>query len=395
VPPTTPQPFRPTLPVGRPQERSLGFDAYGDAAVYAEERARLFHPAVGPLFVGHRALLDGPGHAAAEADDRVLLTCDEDGTVRALANVCTHAMRPLVAARERVRQSCVTCPYHLWSFRRDGSLIGGPAIALDEAQRDRLALTAFPLQQWRGSLFCGEGAADPAFRADLGRVEAAFEALGRADWLDFGDWCLVHTEDEAYDGDWKSFMEVYGDCYHVPPFHAGLASFADCDTLDWTFGETFHLQALRLNAERGGRSTAYAAWCDGLDRYHELRGETVPELAVVWAAFYPNVMIEYYNGLRVISVLVPSGPDRYVNRVRYFVPPDMERLVPGLPATVLAAYGETAVQDRALNESRHAGLAMAAELGLDAATYLPNLSGPQPELGTVHFHTWWRHRMGR
>jgi phenylpropionate dioxygenase-like ring-hydroxylating dioxygenase large terminal subunit len=304
-------------------------------------------------------------------------------------------MRPLVDARLRVRQSCVTCPYHLWSFRRDGSLIGGPAIALDGAQRERLALTTFPLQQWRGSLFCGEVATGAAFQEELARFEAAFEALGRTDWLDFDDWDLVHSEDEVYDGDWKSFMEVYGDCYHVPPFHAGLASFADCDTLAWTFGESFHLQALRLNDERGGRSAAYAAWCDGLDRYHALRDEAVPELAVVWSAFYPNVMIEFYNGLRVISVLVPLGPARYVNRVRYFVPPDMERLVPGLPATVLAAYAETAVQDRALNESRHAGLAMAAELGLDAATYLPNLSGPQPELGTVHFHTWWRRRMGR
>ncbi len=384
---------RPDLPVGRPQARSLGFEAYSHPEVYAAERTRLFHPAEGPLFVSHRSLLDGAGHAAGEADDRVLLTSEDGRVVRAFANVCTHAMRPLVRSRERLTQACVTCPYHLWSFRRDGSFIGGPGMVLDPDQRAALALREFPLVEWRGSFFAGAAAAGEAFQRDLALVDEAFVALGRADWLDFADWQLVAAEEEVYPGDWKSFMEVYGDCYHVPPFHDGLASFADCDTLQWTFGESVHLQALRLSAEQGRRSANYTAWCDGLRRYYELRGEPEPELAVVWSAFYPNLMIEYYNGLRVISVLVPQGPDSYLNRVRYYVPADMEELVPGLPAAIIAAYGETEVQDKVLNESRHQGLVMAAELGLDASTYLPNLSGPQPELGTVHFHTWWRRRM--
>jgi len=385
----------PTVSAARPDAYSLGFDAYSAPDVYAAERARLFHPATGPLFVGHRSLLDGPGHAAAEADDRILLTCDGTDALRAFANVCPHAMRPLVTSRTRQTHSCVTCPYHLWSFRRDGTFIGGPGMVLDTDQRESLALVEYPLVDWRGNLFVGSEASGATFRRDLELVEEAFAAIGRTDWLDFSDWTLVAEEDEPYRGDWKSFMEVYGDCYHVPPFHSGLASFADCDTLEWTFGDAMHLQTLQLSMERGRRSAAYGNWCDGLERYYERRGEPDPQLAVVWSAFYPNVMIEYYNGLRVLSVLMPQGPDRYVNRVRYFVPGDMEALVPGLPAVILAAYGETAVQDKALNESRHDGLAMAAELGLEAATYVPNLSGPQPELGTVHFHNWWRTRMGR
>lgn len=383
---------RPAAPV-RPTASPLGLDCYADPDLYALERARLFHPAHGPFFVGHESLLGGPGHAAAEADERVLLTRTEDGTIRAFANLCTHAMRPLVREREQVAQSCVTCPYHQWSFRRDGSFIGARSMPTAPGERSALALPEYPVHRWRGSIFCGADTASLA--ADLEVVEDAFAGLGCSDWLEFSDWTLVASEDEAYAGDWKSFVEVYGDCYHVPPFHPGLASFADCDTLRWVFGAGMHLQVLDLSPAQGAKSPYYAAWVDGLRRYTALKGEPEPSLAVVWSAFYPNLMIEYYNGLRVVSVIVPTGPDSYRNRVRYYVPPDMEALVPGLPAAILEAYGETAEQDRGLNESRHEGLLMAAELGLRQPAYVPNLTGPAPELGTVHFHSWWRTAMAR
>jgi phenylpropionate dioxygenase-like ring-hydroxylating dioxygenase large terminal subunit len=383
------------VPDGRPQHHSLELGHYGDPAVYADERARLFHPAVGPLYVGHQSLLGGPGHAAADSDDRLLLTRSEDGTVRAFANLCTHSLRPLIAVRERVAQTCVTCPYHQWSFRRDGSLIGGRDIDLTAEQRDELALVPYPVQAWQGSYFAGAAARGEDFRRDLELIEATFAAIGRSDWLDFSDWALVGTETDVYPGDWKAFMDVYGDCYHVPPYHPGLAAFADCDTLEWTFGDNVHLQVLDLSAEQGRRSEFYTRWFDGLRTYYQRRGEAMPPQSVIWSAFYPNLMIEYYNGLRVLSVLNPLGPHGYENRVRYYVPPDMERLVPGLPAAILEAYEETAAQDRVLNESRHKGVVMAAELGIELPTYHPNLSGPAPELGTVHFHRWWRSRMDR
>lgn len=374
---------------------SLGVEVYGNADVYAEELERLFHPGRGAVFVSHEALLPAGGHVAAEADDRVMLTRSDDGEVRAFANLCTHALRPLVTSRDASKQACVTCPYHQWSFRRDGSLIGGRDIAFSDAERKRLALDAFPLRTWHGAHFCGEAAQAAPFSRDLEIVERSFVERGVGNWLDFGDWTLTATEDEAYSGDWKTFMEVYGDCYHVPPYHSGLASFADCATLEWVFGDSVHVQFLDLAPEAGGRSPDYAAWAAGLGAYYEAKGEPAPTMAVAWTAFYPNVMIEYYNGLRVISALVPTGPDSYRNRVRYFVPADMESVAPGLAKTMLAAYDETAVQDRLLNESRHEGIVMARELGLQRAPYHPNLCGPAPELGTVHFHRWWRSQLGR
>ncbi|MPY95013.1 MAG: Rieske 2Fe-2S domain-containing protein [Acidimicrobiia bacterium] len=411
VPPPTPSPPRPGLnymPLEMhtsPQVPSttqiaatvpLGLDDYGDPVTYAEERRRLFSPARGPLYVGHDALLPtGRAHVRADGDDRVLLTRTACGELRAFANVCSHALRPIVTDDTVLTGSCVTCPFHHWSFQLDGELIGGRSMSFTEDERARLGLRPFPTTSWRGAHFSGDAAIGPSFRDDLDRVEDAFAAHGVADWLDFSDWVVVAEEDEAYRGDWKTFLEVYGDCYHVPPYHAGLASFADCASLEWVFGEAMHLQFVHLSRQAGRRSAAYAAWVEGLGDYHAARGERGSELAVVWSAFYPNVMLEFYNGLRVISVVIPTGPESYVNRVHYLVPRDMEELVPGLVQVILDAYGETAVQDRVLNESRYDGVVVARELDLGIEPYHPNLTGPAPELGTLHFHRWWRAEMGR
>ena len=297
-----------------------------------------------------------------------------------------------------VGRSWVTCPYHDWSFRRDGSLIGGPGIDFGAGDtgstaRDRLALPDYQVLSWHGFHF----AVDPARAAhhvhDLGRLDDDFADRGIGSWLHLDDWVVVASHDDEYRGDWKMFLEVFGDCYHVPPYHPGLASFVDCDTIEWTFGDHYHAQFLQRSSARGNRSPNYRRWADGLDHYHAARHEPTPATAVAWAAVYPNLMIEAYSGLRVISVVIPIGPHRYVNRVHYCVPADMEDLAPGLPQIIRDAYDETVVEDRALVESRFDGMQAAASLGLGLARYHPNLSGRAPEAGVAHFHGWWRRRL--
>ncbi len=162
---------------------------------------------------------------------------------------------------------------------------------------------------------------------------------------------------------------MFGDWYHVPPFHPGLASFVDCNTLEWTFGENFHAQFPMLSKLRGRR----------------VRGEELSPYAVAWVALYPNVMIEAYNGLRVVSVVIPTAPDAYINRIHNFVPTDMEEAVPGLIDQIRAAYDETVDKDRLLVESRWDGLRTVGELAPRLDRYVPNLAGVAPEAGVSHF----------
>jgi choline monooxygenase len=229
----------------------------------------------------------------------------------------------------------------------------------------------------------------------LSRLDDAYAERGIGSWLDLDGWTLAATCDDAYEGDWKLFMEVYGDCYHVPPYHPGLASFVDCGTVEWELGADHHVQFLARSALRGRRSKRYARWSDGIDAYHLARGERPPTMGVAWMALYPNLMFEAYAGLRVLSVIVPVSADRYVNRVHYFVPSDADAVVPGLVDDMRAAYDETVDEDRALVESRRAGLRTAASLGLAIDRYRAVMVGAAPEAGVAHFHDWYRARMGR
>jgi choline monooxygenase len=378
---------------------SLPASAYDDQRTFAIESQRLFAPGSGLIYLGHDLSLPAVGHRRSDADPRIVLTRDQDGVVRALANVCTHACRPLLVDDAPVHRPRLRCPFHDWTFRSDGTLIGGANFdfgdsAACSATKDRLALTSYEVLSWHGFHFAVDPEQRTRYSEDLAGIDTDFEARGIADWLDFRDWIPLRQRDDRYRGDWKLFLEVFGDCYHVPPYHPGLASFVDCSSIEWTFGESFHVQFLELSARRGDRSTKYAEWADGLDRYYERRGDPPPALAVAWVALYPNLMLEAYNGLRVISILVPDGFGKYVNRVHYFVPADMDRLVPGLSASIIEAYDETVEEDKNLVDSRRDGMLTAASLGLEFDRYSANLEGAALEAGVPHFQQWWSRRCG-
>ncbi len=376
----------------------LPVSTFGEPEWYAREQRNVLRPGGGLLYVGHDMLLPAKGYRRADGDSRVLLTRDEDGAVRAVANLCTHSLRPITSDDEMHDRSCITCPFHQWSFRKDGSLIGGRDIEFGrgpdaDALKARLSLPRFEVVSWHGFHFAVDPARRAEYETDLERIDADFAARGLSEHLDFDGWSVYATDDAAYRADWKTFLEVFGDCYHVPPYHEGLASFTDCGTLDWSFGPNFHAQFLDMHEDRGGGSPMYTAWYDGLERYHAARGETMTDFAVAWIGLYPNIMIELYQGLRVLSIVIPTGPDTHVNRAHYCVPTDMEMLVPGLPAAMKTAFDETGAEDAVLVESRYEGIRTARDLSLDVVPYHTNLTGLAPEAGTAHFYDWYRREM--
>lgn len=366
--------------------------AYDDTRVFAAERDRLFRPGTGLLYVGHDMLLPSVGHRRADGDPRLVLSRTDTG-VRALANVCTHACRPILTDDEAVPRRRLSCAFHGWSFEPDGRLAGARGATLADDERDRLALADYPMLSWRGFHFVVDPLLAGSYAAELAHIDDAFAERGIGDWLDLDGWTLLASTDDTYEGDWKLFLEVYGDCYHVPPYHPGLASFVDCESITWDLGPDHHVQFLHRSPLRGRRSERYARWADGLDAYHRARAEPTPPMGVAWMALYPNLMVEAYAGLRVVSVVVPVSEHSYVNRVHYLVPDDVDECVPGLAEVMRAAYDETVEEDRALVDSRRDGLRTAASLGLPMDRYRPVLAGTAPETGVAHFHDWYRARM--
>jgi choline monooxygenase len=105
---------------------------------------------------------------------------------------------------------------------------------------------------------------------------------------------------------WKTFIEVYLEDYHVGPFHPGLGSFVTCDDLRWEFGPEHSVQTVGVNdALRKAGSPAYQRW-------HEAGAEVPRRPAAgkhgaIWLTYYPTVMVEWYPHVLVVSTLFPRA----------------------------------------------------------------------------------------
>jgi phenylpropionate dioxygenase-like ring-hydroxylating dioxygenase large terminal subunit len=85
--------------------------------------------------------------------ESVVVIRGDDGQVRAFSNVCRHRGSRIVDG-EGGCAKVLTCPYHAWSYSRDGRLVGVPHRSeYPGLQTERLGLFPVALETWRGFLF--------------------------------------------------------------------------------------------------------------------------------------------------------------------------------------------------------------------------------------------------
>ncbi len=98
---------------------------YNDEEIFRLERERLFSRAW--VFVAHESEIPQPGDYVVRRvlEDSFIVARDEDGEVRALFNMCLHRGMQVCRA-EMGNASHFRCPYHGWSYRNDGRLVGLP-----------------------------------------------------------------------------------------------------------------------------------------------------------------------------------------------------------------------------------------------------------------------------
>jgi choline monooxygenase len=350
----------------------LAATSYFDEGVFAAERALIFDPA--PRYAGHELWVGEPGdyHTLGhEGEGRALVR--DAGGVRLLSNVCRHRQALMLHGRGNTREHIV-CPIHRWTYDLDGRLAGAPHFDTDPC----LQLNSWPLHAWKGLLF-----------EDRGRdVRDALAQLGTMPQFDFGGHVLDRIEMHECHYNWKTFIEVYLEDYHVSPFHPGLGGFVSCDNLRWQFGEHASLQTVGVQhgLSRPG-SSAYRRWQEALLAY---RDGTMPEHGALWLTLYPNIMVEWYPHVLVVSTLHPRGPQRTLNMVEFYYPEDIVAFERELVCAQQAAYLETCAEDDEIALRMDAGRKVLAERGDDE--YGPYQS--PMEDGMRHFHQWYRRQLG-
>ena len=347
----------------------LPVEWYFDPHIHAIEKRLLFDN--GPGYVGHELMVPNAGdyHALAWLDNAQALVRNAND-VGLISNICRH--RQAIILKDRGNTQNIICPLHRWTYGLDGKLLGAPHFKDNPC----LDLARTPLTNWNGLLFAG--------RRDIARD---LEKLGVMKNLDFSGYMLDRVEIDEYACNWKTFIEVYLEDYHVEPFHPGLGNFVTCDDLSWQFKKEFSVQTVGV-ANRLGKagSPVYELWQKQLMQY---RQGTVPEYGAIWLTYYPHIMVEWYPHVLTVSTLHPISPEKTLNMVEFYYPEEIVAFERDFVEAQKAAYMETCLEDDEIAERMDAGRKALMQRG-------DNEVGPYQspmEDGMQHFHEWYRNKM--
>ena len=360
----------------------LSVSSYFDESLFRRELELIFQHA--PRYLGHELAVPEVGDHLAlvqESEGRALVRT-KDG-IELISNVCRHRQAIMLKGRGHTGNN-VVCPLHRWTYDLHGALVGAPHFDHDPC----LNLRNYPLQGWNGLLFEHNGRAVATDLAALG----ARGTSSTASQLDFSGYVYDRAHLHQCDYNWKTFIEVYLEDYHVGPFHPGLGRFVSCEDLSWEFGRHHSVQTVGVNKALMGASTG--AGSPTYERWHQavlnFRNGQPPEQGAIWLTYYPTVMVEWYPHVLVVSTLFPQGPQKTLNLVEFFYPEEISAFEREFVDAQQAAYMETCVEDDEIALRMDAGRKALMQRGDDDA-------GPYQspmEDGMQHFHEWYRREMG-
>ena len=135
-------------------------------------------------------------------------------------------------------------------------------------------------------------------------------------------------------------------------------------------------------------STTYARWHKAVLDYYQ--GE-VPPHGAIWLTLYPNIMIEWYPHVLVVSTVHPRGPQSTTNVVEFYYPEDVVLFEREFVEAEQAAYWETAIEDDEIALRMDRGRKALMQQGISQA-------GPYQspmEDGMLHFHEYLRRELGK
>lgn len=198
---------------------------YSDPAVYQLERERLF--ARTWQFLAHESEIPEPGDFVVRriVDDSFIVARDDSGAVRVLLNVCRHRGMQVCRA-EAGRAALFRCPYHAWTYRNTGQLVGVPFhqeayggdAGLDRARHG--LVSPAQVDTYNGLIFANLDPAGPDLRSAIGDMAffldlytrqspAGAEVRGPQRWRVGCNW-KIGAENFA------------GDSYHTPHTHTSV-----------------------------------------------------------------------------------------------------------------------------------------------------------------------------
>jgi Rieske 2Fe-2S family protein len=210
---------------------SLPYGCYGTAAQYRLDLEHLWYREW--LFAGHDCELSSPGDTLTlqVGDYPLLIVRDRNGLLRAFHNVCRHRGSRL-CAEVHGHAPRLTCPYHGWTYRLDGTLAAAPHMG-EGFDPGGYSLRSVHCESLAGFIFICVATEPPDFAPLRRQAEAYLAPHALRD-------AKVACESTIIENaDWKLVLENNRECYHCGANHPELLrSFPNQPTLTGKPGGT-------------------------------------------------------------------------------------------------------------------------------------------------------------
>lgn len=302
--------------------------------------------------------------------DSVVVIRDRDERIQTFHNVCRHRGAKILEGAGKC-QGTITCPYHGWSYRYDGGLIGIPSKETF-ADLDRSAYGLMPVRHevFLGFVWICLAGDPPPPSVTLAPLAEEFAPYRLDEVMP-----LTPISEEVWSVDWKLAMDNYLESYHVPIGHPGL---------NRMFTPDYEDQRGVPGVARGIswlRETPSSRWSERLYTKHIARVAThLPEENRRSWRFYsvlPNLGIDLFPDQIDFFQVLPGGPGRTIIRGATFGLPDARREMRILRYLGARLNAQVNAEDRWLCER--------VARGLRSPTYRPGpLSDLERWMGEFH-----------
>jgi anthranilate 1,2-dioxygenase large subunit len=300
------------------------FWVFSNPEIYEAEQQKIFR---GPVW--HFLCLEvdvpnaGDYRTATIGETPVIVTRGDDGVIHGMVNRCAHK-GALVCLKKHDNVSRLTCVYHAWTYKLDGSL---EAVAFRNGLRGQGGMPEdfdvgqHRLQKLRVTTFCGMvfgtfSEETPPIETYLGPAMTPFieRNLGRP-------LKVLGTHSQIIHNNWKLYAENLRDAYHATLLHTFYTTFK-VNRLDMDGGImlsekgwhhiSFARRAQLLEDAEYGAAKVHAAKYDS-----NLAG---PELIQAWEEFedgithsiqtiFPTMCIQFTLNSLAIRFFAPRGVD--------------------------------------------------------------------------------------
>ena len=267
------------------------------------------------LCVGREAQLAEPGDYVVQqvGTESVIILRDDTRALRAFHNVCRHRGTRLCTAPAGQLSETIQCPYHAWTWRLDGRLIGAPsADSIEHFRKIDYPLLPVAVATWEGFLFINLADEPEPFE------QAYAPLLGR--FSRFAIAGLRPSRRIAYDvrANWKLLFENYSECYHCAPVHPALTKLSpptsgENDLFDGPFlGGFMTIAEGNESLTMSGRSCGVAV--GALPEEDRRR--------VWYYAIFPNLFLSLHPDYVMYHLIWPQEPGRTQITCEWLFHPD-------------------------------------------------------------------------